>query len=163
MKIGIAIEQAAASEAKLARELLDAGERHKAEHDVFHVTRTLARMESGHIDSLAPHAERYGVELDVGEGDPPRAPRTTRAAGGTGAELLGRQMEPGLRLLGDLHELYLLASDVSINWVLLAQGAQAVRDEELRALVGECHDQSLRTVKWATTRIKTAAPQALAS
>ena len=46
---------------------------------------------------------------------------------------------------------------------MLAQGAQAVKDAELLDTVTRCHDETLRTVKWATHRLKEAAPQALAA
>jgi hypothetical protein len=46
---------------------------------------------------------------------------------------------------------------------MLAQGSQAVKDTELLDVVSKCHDETLRTVKWATYRIKTASPQALAA
>ena len=47
--------------------------------------------------------------------------------------------------------------------VILAQGAQAVTDTDLLNAVSSCHDETLRTVKWATYRIKTASPQILAT
>jgi len=44
---------------------------------------------------------------------------------------------------------------------MLGQGAQAARDTGLVDVVSECHAETLRTMKWATDRIKTASPQAL--
>ena len=163
MKIGAAIEQVASAEADLAGQLVTVGERHRTDHDVFHVTRTLARMENGHIGSLEPHAKRYGVSV-AGEGrdDPARRGPLARMLEKS-AELVGQGSEPGLLLLSDLRSIYLLASETSINWVMLAQGAQAVKDADLLNAVTSCHDQTLRTVKWATYRIKSAAPQALAA
>jgi hypothetical protein len=58
---------------------------------------------------------------------------------------------------------YLAASGVSIDWTVLAQGAQAAKDSELLAVVTECHAETLRQLKWATSRLKEAAPQALTS
>jgi hypothetical protein len=58
---------------------------------------------------------------------------------------------------------FLLASQASIDWTVLGQGTQAVKDGELLALVNECHTDQLRALKWATTRIKEAAPQTLTS
>lgn len=159
MKLGAAIERAAASEHELVSLLYEIGERHKADHDVFHVTKTLARMEADNLAALAPHAERYGTSIDGGEA--PGEPGPVHKAVEKGAELVGRRPEPSLLLLRDLRAVYLGASGVSIDWVMLAQGAQAAQDTDLLAAVTECHEQTLRTVKWATTRIKTAAPQAL--
>jgi hypothetical protein len=66
-------------------------------------------------------------------------------------------------LLSDLRRVYLLASEASINWVMLGQGAQAIKDAELLAVVTKGHGETLQTVKWATYRIKSAAPQILAT
>jgi hypothetical protein len=63
----------------------------------------------------------------------------------------------------DLRELHLLYAEASIDWVILGQGAQAVRDAELLDTVSGCHAQTLPGLKRTVTRIKTAAPQVLAT
>lgn len=172
MKLGVGIEQVAKAERELAQALFAVGERHRTDHDVFHMTRTLAKKESAHLDALARHAGRYGTS--VGDRDaslPGRGNGSGRSgpaellqsARDKGAKLLGRRPEPGLLLLGDLRELHLLAAGVSLDWVALAQGAQAAKDLDLLATVTECHDETLRTLKWTTYRLKEAAPQALTS
>jgi hypothetical protein len=159
MKLGLAIEQVAKAERELAERLLEVGERHTTDHDVFHLTRTLAKKESAHLDALAPHARRYEADIENGASEPGvlGAVREKRA------ELLGRRPEPGLLLLHDLRELHLLAAGASLDWVALAQGAQAAKDSELLDTVSACHDDTLRTLKWTTYRLKEAAPQALTS
>ncbi|MDQ3936842.1 MAG: hypothetical protein M3340_19685 [Actinomycetota bacterium] len=134
-----AIAELVAAEERLAAGLERAREWHSDEHDVHHLSATLASISRAHVERLAPFAERYGAQA---------------------AQPSGRSTEAG-SLLGDLRELYLLASDVSIGWTILGQGAQAARDEELLAVVSECHPDSLRQLKWVTTRIKEAAPQVL--
>jgi len=161
MKLGLAIEQVASAERELAERLLAVGERHRTDHDVHHLTRTLARMERGHIDALARHAARYGVELDRGSDDGSPLRPVAKAAREKGAELLGRRPEPGLLLLRDLRELHLLASGASLDWVALGQGAQAAKDPQLLETVTACHEETLRTLKWTTYRLKEAAPQVL--
>jgi hypothetical protein len=162
MKIDLAIRDLADAETRLGDELAAVGERHKADHDVFHMTATLAGVERGHLDSLAPHAGRYGVELDgsaeAGNGRGPLDVVREKTS-----ELAGRRPEPGVLLLRDLRKLYLLAAEASVDWVILGQGAQAVKDGDLLAVTAACHPQTLRTMKWATYRIKTAAPQTLAT
>jgi hypothetical protein len=161
MKLGKAIEQVASAERELADQLVTVGERHRTDHDVFHMTNTLAKKERGHLDALARHAGRYGAELDRdGNGSGPGFLATAREKS---AELLGRRPEPGLLLLRDLRELHLLAAGASLDWVALAQGAQAAKDTDLLATVTECHDETLKTLKWTTYRLKEAAPQALTS
>jgi hypothetical protein len=151
MKIGVMIEQLADSEQELAEELIKPGERHAADQDVFHLTKTLAKIEQGHIDALAPHAERYDVEL----GSPPE--RTVFE----GARLLGRRSEPALLLLRDLRGLHLLAAGASLDWTALGQAAQAAGDSQLLDVVTTGDSETLRTLKWTTYRLKEAAPQAL--
>jgi hypothetical protein len=160
MKIGAAIKELAAAERELADRLTAVGERHRTEHDVYHVTTTLARIERGHKDALARHAARYDVELDVAGGGSASS-TLVQTAREKGAELLGRRKEPGLLLLRDLRELHVLAAGVSLDWVALGQGAQAARDTELLDAVTHCHSETLRTLKWTTGRLKEAAPQAL--
>jgi hypothetical protein len=160
MKLGMAIEQVASAERELAEQLLAVGERHRTDHDVFHMTRTLAKKEQGHLDQLAKHAGRYGVSVGDRNGS---GPGIVAAAREKSAELLGRRPEPGLLLLRDLRELHLLAAGASLDWVALAQGAQAAKDTALLETVTECHDETLRTLKWTTYRLKEAAPQALTS
>jgi hypothetical protein len=161
VKLGLAIEHVAGSERELAKQLLAVGERHKTDHDVFHMTRTLSKKERGHLDELARHAGRYGAQLDRdGDGS---GPGIVAAAREKSAELLGRRPEPGLLLLRDLRELHLVAAGASLDWVALAQGAQAARDADLLATVSACHEETLKTLKWTTYRLKEAAPQALTS
>ena len=146
MKVGVAIRDVAEAEERLAQALLEVGERHRDEHDVHHMTRTLARWAQGHVAALEPFAERYGAE--AGDGGPGR--RTDGAAS-----------EDGLELLHDVRDLHLLAAEASIDWTILAQAAQAASDEELLECVSLCHPETLRTVRWTVTKLKEAAPQAL--
>ena len=158
MKIGLAIAELADAEERLASELERAAERHKADHDVHHLGSTLAAISRAHVEELAALGKRddAGVEADG-----------SSSAGVLGAlrekasELTGRREEAGLLLLRDLRELFLLASDVSIGWTMLGQAAQAARDAELLELVSRAHPDTLRQLKWVTTRVKQAAPQVL--
>jgi hypothetical protein len=163
MRLGVAIEETARAEQQLAQELWKVGERHKTDHDVFHLTKTLAKLSGAHIDKLTPHAERYSVTLERDGGGTPERPGAIETLVEKGSELVGRRPEPAFLLLHDLRRVYLLASEASINWVMLAQGAQAVKDPHLLETVSACHAEVLRTLKWAVDRIKTAAPQVLSA
>ena len=147
MKLDAAIQQVARAERELAEELLAVGERHQDEQDIFHLTKTLAKKERSHVDALSGHATRYGAGLD-GDG-------RVRADAEYG--------DPALLLLSDLRRLHVLAAGTSLDWVALAQGAQAAKDLDLLATVTECRDEALQTLKWTTYRLKEAAPQALTS
>lgn len=148
MKLGVAIEQVAKAERELAQELSAVGQRHKTDHDVFHMTRTLAKRESANVDALATHAGRYEANVDN-----PSSPGHSTP----------NEEDSALALLHDLRRLHLLAAGASLDWVALAQGAQAAKDTDLLATVSECHGETLRTLKWTTYRLKEAAPQALTS
>jgi hypothetical protein len=160
VKIGLALEQVHSAEVELADQLTLVGERHKADHDIYHLTSSLAAKAATRIEQLAAHGARFDVRLDpkadVRRGGPLDLAREKAS------ELLGRRPEAGLMLLADLRELHLAATRASIDWVALGQGAQAVRDADLLALVDGCQPQVEKVTKWSLTRIKTAAPQVLA-
>jgi hypothetical protein len=151
MKLDAAIEQVVSSESELADALDRVGERHRVEHDVFHITETLAKAARARIQKLGKPTEPGGHDGLLS---------TVREKT---SELIGSRPEPGMLLLRDLREIYLLASQASIDWTVLAQGAQAAKDGDVLAIVSECHTDQLRTLNWATTRIKEAAPQTLTS
>lgn len=52
---------------------------------------------------------------------------------------------------------------MSIDWELLAQAAQGVKDSELVALSKRCHPDNLRQVRWANGKLKESATQILVS
>ncbi len=73
------------------------------------------------------------------------------------AEVMAHRPEPGLLLLRDLRdlrELHLSAAENSLHWEMLAQAAQAGRDERLLSLVSHCHPGTLRQMRWTNTMIK---------
>jgi hypothetical protein len=140
MKLGRAIEEVRGAEERLSRTLRQAGERHAVERDLYHLSRTLARQSSDHLDQLAVLAEGYGV----GHGGPIAF------------------SESGL-LLRDLCDLYVTAREAEIAWVVLAQGAAAARDRDLLELARRCHEHAEIRGKWLETRIKETAPQVAAT
>ncbi|MBD0281247.1 MAG: hypothetical protein ICV69_03510 [Thermoleophilaceae bacterium] len=160
MRIGVAIDDLASAEGRLAEALLELGERHKADHDVFHLSRTLARWAHAHIAALEPFAARYATDVEAGDlgrehGGPLHMLREK------GAELLGRRPEAGLLLLRDMRALHLLAAEASANWTILGQAAQAANETELLECVSRCHPETLRTMRWALNKLKESAPQIL--
>jgi hypothetical protein len=163
VKLGVAIAGVRDAELALAERLGVLGERHKADHDVHHLSETLQRLARANLERLAPHAERHGVAVEPGDAPAGHGEGLLARAREKTSELAGRRPEPGLLLLRDLRELHLLYAAASIDWVVLEQGAKAARDAELVAAATECHAQTLRGMKWTVTRLKTAAPQVLTS
>jgi hypothetical protein len=76
---------------------------------------------------------------------------------------LGRRSAPALMLLRDLRSIYMDASGVSVDWELVGQAAQGVRDRELLDVTQTCHPQTLRQSKWANAQLKEKATQILVS
>ncbi len=163
MKLGLAIREVRDAEARLGRQLNALGERHKADHDVFHVTETLQRLVRANLERLQAHGERYDVPVDRDDVPEEHGGGLLERARERTAELVGRRPEPGLLLVRDLRELHLLYAEASIDYVILGQGAQAARDRELLDAASQCHAQTLRGMKWTVTRIKIASPQVLTS
>jgi hypothetical protein len=148
-------------EAELAEDLRAIGERHAADHDVYHQCRSFATSCEERARRLAPHAARYGQEVDEETG-PDFWSGLLERARHKGSELLGRTPSASVLLLRDLRTIFLAYEEVSITWVMAEQAAKAIRDRALLDVVTECHSQAQLEMKWFVTKIKTAAPQALA-
>ena len=160
MKTGLeyALRRVHSAENDVVEHLLRMTEKHRAEHEVHHVGRDLVTWSRNNLALLAEAAAGYGVHLDA-EADEPGAVR--HALDAVAAKTPGRVAS--IALLEDLRDLYLLASEASLAWEMLAQHAQARREADLLATVSRCHPQTLRQIRWANTMIKTQSPQALAS
>jgi hypothetical protein len=159
MKLDIAIEDVQDAEAGIAKRLRAVGERHAAEHDLYHLGHTLARQCKEHLQQLAPFADRYGASAH--KGDVSESPGVVEAVRRRSGDLLGRSKTSGLLLLKDLRALYVAAQEAEIAWVILVQVAQAVRDPELLETASTCHRAAEVRGKWLRTRIKEASPQVL--
>jgi hypothetical protein len=157
MKLGMALRELHRSETKLARSLSAIAARHHNDHGIHHTAIDLSRWSREHLELLAETGTRYGVRLRAH----PRTRSITESAQEWLSDRVGRRPEPSLALLADLRRLHRLAAGVSVDWELLAQGAQAVKDDELLGLTNRCHPESLRQMRWANAMLKELSPQAL--
>jgi hypothetical protein len=157
-KVGLALRELHRSENDLAAELLRASSRHKADHDIFYLGRDLARWSQDHVRQIARLGKNYDVELDA---EPHEEAGLLAAVRQKGAELIGGQHDAALLLLRDLRELHRKAAGVSLDWEVLAQTAQALKDTELLDLTKRCHPQTLRQLRWANASLKTNAAQVM--
>src|SRR3954469_12523489 len=159
-KLPFVLRELHRSETSLARQLLAVADRHKADQEIFHVARDMARWPRIHVRRLSEVGRDHGVRLDPD-------PRWQLPAASELAQLisaaLSRRSEPGLLLLADLRRLHRKAAGVSLDWELLAQAAQAMKDPDLLELAGRCHPQTLRQLKWTNAMLKVLSPQVLAS
>jgi hypothetical protein len=159
MKLGLALRELHRSELKLARALDAVAARHHNDHGIHHVAKDLTHWSREHVALIAETGDRYGVRLRAH----PRTAAATRQAQQWISDRVGRRPEPSLLLLADLRRLHRLAAGVSLDWELLAQGAQAAEDDRLLELTKRCHPQALRQMRWANAMLKELSPQALAT
>jgi len=139
MTLGPLLAHLRALENEVAVQLRSAAEQHRDEHDVYHQCHTFALTAEKRAKALEPFSTRY-------EGD---ADWTSAVTDGRGV------------LLEDLRTLYLRLHEAAITWTMVVQAAKAARDTELLAVSTQCQSDTEMQAKWFTTRIKTAAPQAL--
>lgn len=135
-------------EKTLAESFRQVAEGHADDADVYHLCQRLATQCDRHREALAPVVERYGEERES-------EPEELHAEG------LSRTRTGGVGLLRDLHDLYMLVSYLDIAWTVVGQAAKAARDKELIEIVSHCEGETSTQLKWLTTRMKEAAPQAL--
>lgn len=160
MKVGLMLRELHGSENALARELLKASDRHAVDHDVYYLGRDLAGWSLAHVRAIARIALAYGERLDP---EPAGEPGPVARARDEVSELLGRSATPGLLLLRDVRGIYVAASGVSVDWELLGQAAQGLKDRDLLAVVQQCHPETVRQVRWANSKLKESATQVLIS
>jgi hypothetical protein len=136
------------AELELGEALREVADHHGEEPDVRATCLKLAGDCDAHAERLEPFARRYGEEA---EDEPERLH----------SELFRGTRSGGLGLLRDLHDLYLMACECDMAWTLVGQAAQGARDSELLEAVRACEGETAIALKWLSTRMKAAAPQAL--
>ncbi|WP_208105827.1 hypothetical protein [Streptomyces sp. GC420] len=138
-------------------------ERHRADHEVHHVATDPARWSGEHVRRLTDAAHAHGLDLSAGcsSGAPSAGVLPTLRE--KAADAPAHRPEPGLLLLRDLREMHLDATSNSLHWEMLAQAAQATKDDGLLAAVSACHPQTWRRMRWANAVIKVLSPQVLTS
>ena len=103
MKLDLALRELHRSEKSLAADLLKVADRHKVDHEIYHVGRDLARWSQQHVHELAEIGQRYGLNP---KDDPEEDSGLLSTVRGKASELVGRRPEPGLLLLADLRHLH---------------------------------------------------------
>jgi hypothetical protein len=160
MNLHRAIAQLHEAETNLAEEFDEVGDRHAADPDVSLICHQLAAQCRRHADQLQPLGERYGAKVRGGD-SPGLWDSVMGAVRGVTSQASAGFEETGLVLLRDLRQLYLMVSEVEIDWWAVRQGAMALRDSELAEVFESCHEETWAQVKWVKTKVKEAAPQVL--
>ncbi|GAA5133016.1 hypothetical protein [Pseudonocardia adelaidensis] len=159
-KLRLVLRELHRSETSLARDLLAVADRHRADHEIFHVARDVAGWSQEHVRRLAEAGRDHGVRLNPQpRWELPGVGGLARKAG----EALARRPASGLLLLADLRRVHRKATGVSLDWELLAQAAQAMKQQPLVELAADCHPQTLRQMRWANAHLKVTSPQVIAS
>ena len=159
-KIGLVLRELHRSETSLARDLLALADRHRADQEIFHVARDIASWSQIHVRRLAQVGAQYGAKLNP---QPKWQPPATSTLTQRVSTALRRRPETGMLLLADLRQLHRKAAGVSLDWELLAQAAQALKERPPLELAQDCHPQTLRQMRWANAHLKVVSPQVIAS
>lgn len=148
MHIGEYIDLVYRTEVDLAKAFRKVSKTHIAEPDVYQSCQLLAAWSDQLIEEMAPFSKKYKEEKDE---EPDRLTQT----------LLKNTRKGGLASLRDLHDLYLIATEVQVCCTLLKQAADGLRDKELTAACAEVERQTKRQLAWLMTSMKAATPQTL--
>jgi DNA-binding FadR family transcriptional regulator len=159
MKINLAIRELHRSERRLARRLNALAARHSSDQDIYHLAHDLAQWSQQHVGELADYGRRHGLRLAAHPGTSAR----TAALQARMSAVLRKRSAPGLLLLVDLRRIHQLAARVSLDWELLAQAAQASKNQSLLELIKSCHPESLRQMRWSNAMLKELSAQVLVS
>jgi hypothetical protein len=160
MKFDLVLQELHRSENDLAQKLLHVSERHKVDHEIYHLGRDLAGWSQDHVRRIAEIAAAYGQDLDREPKGEPGLPRKLRERG---SELMGRRSGVALAMLIDLRAVYTMAAGVSVDWEMLAQAAQGLKHQDLLDVCQRCHPETLRQMRWANGKLKEASTQILVS
>lgn len=122
--------------------------KHGDEPDVYQTCQLLASWSKNHLSKLQPFVTKYPARPD------------------TSVEKLERMMfdnkqKGSFALLRDLHDLWLLVTEIDICWTVLLQAADGLRDREMKTTFATLQQSTKRQIAWLQTRIKQAAPQTL--
>ena len=156
-KVPLAIEELHKAENDLAGHLLKVSGRHKADHEIFYVARDIARWSQEHVRGLARIGQDFGLALDPEPAEDGLLGKVRQK----GDELLGRHHETSLLLLADLRTIHRQAAGVSLDWEILAQTAQALKERELLQLAKDYHPETLRQMRWANAKLKEVSAQVM--
>jgi hypothetical protein len=148
MHIGRYINLVHRTEMDLAEAFRKVSKAHQDEPDVLQTCQLLASWSDQLAADLEQYASRYQQEKDK---EPDRLTQT----------LLKNTRSGGIALLRDLHDLYLVVTEVQVCCTILKQGADGLRDKELTKMCEEVERQTKRQLGWLMTRMKQAAPQTL--
>jgi hypothetical protein len=148
MHIGKYIDLVHRTEKDLAEAFKVVAKAHRDEVDIEQTCLLLSSWSQQLCVIMEPVSNRYKKETDK---EPDRLTKT----------LLKKPRKGSIATLRDLHDLYLVVSEVLVCCTILKQAGAALADEELTGACEEIERQTARQSSWLMTRMKSAAPQIL--
>ena len=148
MHLGQYIDLIHRTQTDLTKAFILVANAHGDEVDIYQNCMLLSSWSNTLANNLEPIASRYAKKDDK---EPERLTHT----------LLKKTRQGGMALLRDLHDLYLIVTEVQVCSTILKQGATALGDVALVTMCDETLRQSKRQLSWLMTRMKSAAPQTL--
>lgn len=148
MHISTYLGRLKSAETQLAEAFTVVATRHMNESEIRERCKMFAEWSSRHVKELEPFINRYGDE-------PTRVGEALRGI------LFSGTRSGGLGKLYDLQDLGTMTNAVRTHYTILAEGAAAARDAELKELCERLGQETNRQTDWLCTQIKTAAGQAL--
>jgi hypothetical protein len=147
MRVSNYLEYIQRCEEELAKAFKAVAKHHILEPDVHETCNLLSSWSLDHVENLNTLIQRYGEEEDK---EPDRLDYSilTMRTGSLG-------------LLRDLHDLWLMANEVKLCWIVLLQCAKALRDTKLKLACLQFGAQTKRQTEWLLTKIKLSASQVL--
>lgn len=136
------------SEQDLADAFKTIADHHGDEPDVYNMCKFLSSWSEEHVEDIKRLVDRYSEEKSD---EPDRLKQS----------LFEQPRSGSLALVRDLHDLWLLANEIHLCYIILLQAARALRDLEMEKICQQFDEQTDRQILWLLTRIKQAAPQAL--
>jgi hypothetical protein len=141
------IEYLERCEKELAKAFKLVAKHHILEPDVHNTCNLLASWSTHHAEKLNAMIEIYG---DQEKKEPDRLNYSVL-----------KLRAGSLGLLRDLHDLWLMSSEVQLCWIILLQSAKALRDSTLKVACLKYGKETQRQSEWLMSKIKLSCSQVL--
>jgi hypothetical protein len=147
MRVSNYIEYLRRSEKELSKAFTLIAKHHIVEPDVHSMCNLFSTWCDKHVLRLEEQIERFGSQEE-------------KESDRLGYSIF--KMRAGsLGLLRDLHDAFLMTTEVKLSWVILLQCSKSLRDSDLEVVVANCGLQTQRQLEWIYSKIKISASQVL--
>jgi hypothetical protein len=141
------IGYAKSCEEELSKTFTLISKHHFLEPDVYSMCDLFSKWCDEHVKIINEQIERFGKEE---ESESDRLDYSTF-----------KIRTGGLGLLRDLHDVFLMTTELKLIWVILLQCSKSLRDKELELTCTTCGIQTQRQLEWLFSKIKLSSSQVL--